>query len=252
MSGDDQVILEWNFTPENYFEEPFSVKEKDYDLEIQAGKVIVTISGAVFDVNPDYRQSLHDLINKRFQANQLYARESYQLSAARMQRLTTDGKKHAVVFLESLTMTIKGGQLDFQHADAHGNTIKDTKAERIAEKRSLFQLTAKHGKDATYAGMLESFDAALRDPDKELVYLYQIRDSLVKKFGGENKACTQLGIREADWSQLGYLANGLPLIQGRHVGKNFGSLRQATQEELDEARLLARGMIQKYLAWLGP
>ena len=95
--------------------------------------------------------------------------------------------------------------------------------------------------------MLKSYGDAVNDPGNELVHLYQIRDSIAKQFGGESRARNVLGISQRQWSRLGKLANDEPLKQGRHRGKNPGALRDATEEELREARSIARELVEAYL-----
>jgi len=98
--------------------------------------------------------------------------------------------------------------------------------------------------------MLRSYDASVRDPNNELVHLYEIRDALSAKFGGENSARTALAITSTQWSRLGQLCNQEPLRQGRHRGKTGEALRDANEGELAEARGIARAMIEAYLQHL--
>jgi hypothetical protein len=89
------------------------------------------------------------------------------------------------------------------------------------------------------------------DPDNELVHLYEIRDALATKFGGEGAVRSALGIRSKEWSSLGQRANSEPLRQGRHRGtKVGGELRDAVESELKDARGIARNMIEAYLYYL--
>ena len=106
-------------------------------------------------------------------------------------------------------------------------------------------------KNATLDAMLRSYAAAVRDPNNELVHLYEIRDALSKKFDGEQPARAALvAITSAQWSRLGLLGNELPLRQGRHRGKATTPLRDATKGELTQARGIARAMIEAYLQYL--
>jgi pimeloyl-ACP methyl ester carboxylesterase len=92
-----------------------------------------------------------------------------------------------------------------------------------------------------------SFNALGKDPDNELVHLYEIRDALTERLPD---ARTKLGITRSEWSRFGQLANDEPLRQGRHRGTNVGNLRDATEGELQEARRIARKMIEAYLGLL--
>lgn len=135
--------------------------------------------------------------------------------------------------------------------DAAGNIKFDSKAERIKATKDFAELAARHANDALSLSLLKSYNAAIDDPSNAFVHLYEIRDALKKKFGGEGNACSTLKIsRTHCWGRLGQLADGEPLLEGRHRGARVGKLRHATPAELDEARGIAREMIRKYLEWL--
>lgn len=117
--------------------------------------------------------------------------------------------------------------------------------------QSQGQLSALYApSDPIVRRMLESFDAALRYPGSELVYLYELWDELQTKFRRNKNAQKALGISRPARSSLTYLANEELLNQGRHRGQHAGKLREATTSELDEARKIAREMIEKYLKYL--
>jgi len=99
--------------------------------------------------------------------------------------------------------------------------------------------------------MLLSYDAGVRDPNNELVHLYEIRDALSTKFGGENSVRAALTITSAQWSRLGQLCNHEPLRQGRHRGKSGEAMRDASEAELAESRSIARAMIEAWRMGLG-
>ena len=52
------VILEWQFSPPGYFEEPINVTRDDYTMIIGDGKVEARIDSAIYDRNPSMRQRL--------------------------------------------------------------------------------------------------------------------------------------------------------------------------------------------------
>ena len=132
--------------------------------------------------------------------------------------------------------------------DKDGKVTVDTKRERIEKKKRLAEIVAAHSaKDPLLTALVQSHEAAIRDADNELVHIYEIRDALVAKYGGDAKARKALGLSDPQWSKFGRLCNVEPLRQGRHRGKSSGVLRDATAQELDEARGTARAMIEEYL-----
>jgi hypothetical protein len=162
-----------------------------------------------------------------------------------------DGRKDTLMELEAGHYTLSGDTVDFQHVDKNGNVVSDSARDRIEKKKRLADLVTKYSaSDQLLGSLLKSYNASVRDPNNELVHLYEIRDGLSAKFGGENAARSTLAVSSAVWSRLGLLCNNEPLRQGRHRGKTASSLRDATEAELAEARAIARGMIEAYLEHL--
>jgi hypothetical protein len=96
---------------------------------------------------------------------------------------------------------------------------------------------------------LSSYSRAVSDPRNELIYLYEIREALSKKYGGEAKAIVALGISKNRWKRLGILANVEPLEEGRHRGKDE-IRRAASSQEIQEARNITRELIESYVRTL--
>jgi len=77
---------------------------------------------------------------------------------------------------------VSGSTADFRVTDKDGNVIADSKRDRLEKKKSLAELIASHRpKDTLLAALLRSHDAAVHDPNNELVH-YEIRDALHSKF----------------------------------------------------------------------
>ena len=242
------VVLEWKFSPRDYFEEVIEISRQDYTMTIADGQVEARIDAAVYKANPAIRETLHDALNARFLGVQLLTHRAFELSRSTMARVHPDGRRDIFLEAEPGHILISGGTVDFQVTDKDGNLIADSKWDRIEKKKSLAELVAAHrARDELLAFLLRSYDAAVRDPNNELVHLYEIREAIAVGFGGEREARAALGINASQWSRLGRLCNDEPLRQGRHRGKAGGTLRDATDAELSEARGIARAMIEAYL-----
>lgn len=245
------VILEWDFSPPNYFEEHIEISRENYVMTIGAGKVTATIDYAVFNENPSLRESLDESLNSRFLGVQLFSHVAYELSKSKMIHIDSDGHKHFFLELSPGVIKITGGNIDLQVKDKDGNIISDSKRDRVEKKKSLAELVATHKPSNTLVtALLSSYQTAVSDPNNELVHLYEIREGISAKFGGENTARKILNISSSQWSRLGQLCNNEPLKQGRHRGKTIGGLRDASESELTEAREISRTMIQSYLQYL--
>lgn len=248
---DAVVTLSWTFSPSGYFEEPVEILHQDYIMTIADGQVHAKIDSAIYETKPGMRAELHDALNDRFLGVQLLTFRAYQLSRPNVTRVYPSGRKEIFVEVEPISITISMGAPDFRVIDKDGNVIADSKRERIEKKKSLADLIVSHrAKDAVLAALLGSYAAAIRDPNDELVHLYEIRDALVAKFDGDTAARRTLGISKPQWSRFGALCNDEPLRQGRHRGDNAGALRDATEAELMEARGIGRAMIESYVQYL--
>lgn len=244
------VVLEWQFSPPDYFEERITISRKDYVMVIDSGHVKATIASAVYDADPSMRTSLHEALNDRMHGVQLLSHRPFELSKPTVIRLHPGGRRDISVELEGEQLKLSGGVVDVQVIDKDGNVVSDSKRDRIEKKKNLAELVSTYRVgDMLLTSLLKSYDAGVRDPDNELVHLYEIRESLSTHFGGEASARATLGLSSSEWSRLGQLSNSAPLRQGRHRGKSVGTLRDATEAELAEARGIFRGMIEAYLRY---
>ena len=240
--------LEWDFDPPNYFEQSFEVVRDDYTLTVDSGKAKALIPAERFASDPSLRDRVHAALNDRFLAVQALSFRPYTLSDSRRVRIDPDGRRHVFMELKAATAIAMGGTADIRYTSADGRTIVDTKAARIAEKREFAeQVERLRPRSPVLAGMLASFGAAARDPQNELVHLYEVREALATELQGSHVAMRILEIPRDNWSRLGELCNEKPLRQGRHRGKMGVALRDATHEELEEARSLARSMLRSYV-----
>ena len=245
------VTLEWRYLPCDYFEEAVEIPHQDYKMVIEDGQVKAEIDSAVFDADPQMRQTLHNALNDRFLGVLLFTHRDYELSRPTMKRVHPDGRRDIYICAGTAHIGISGSTADIRVTDKNGKIITDTKRDRIEKKNSYAELVASYGSfDALSASLLPSYKSAVTDPKDELVHLYEIRDALVTKFGNESTARSTLEISASHWSRFGKLCNNLPLRQGRHRGKTSSTLRDATDGELIEARDIARAMIEAYLQYL--
>ena len=133
------------------------------------------------------------------------------------------------------------------HKDKDGNIISDSRRDRIEKEKNLSELIITYTNDQLAGVLLKSYNAAVADPNNELIHLYEIRDALSKKFRNESTVRKNLAITSSQWSRLRQLSNDEPLKKGRHRGKAVDTLREATESELAEAREISRAMIESYL-----
>ena len=247
------VVLEWKFSPPDYFESQIEIEQDDYIMTIEDGKVDARIDSAIYEANPLMRDALHKVLNSRFLGVLLYSHKPYRLENPTMARLHDDGRKDYFLMVEPMEIKLTGGEVEFQITNKDGNVVVDTKRDRIEKKKAIADLASKHASEDFVLALLRSYEDSVRDPNNELIYLYEIRDALYHRFGKDKKGMRdKLGISSDEIKNLGKLCNDEPLRQGRHRGKKYAydSLRDATEAELSEARETAKAMIEGYLRYL--
>lgn len=247
------VLLRWTFTPADYFEQTVDVVRPDYRMTIGSGVVEASVEEATFDGTPDMRKKVHEELNARFLAAQLLKHRPYELSGALVVREGGRREFNLDATSGKYTMVLMQGRMDvLAFDDATGKVIIDTKRDRLEREKAFMELIARHIGNVIVQAMLKSHRKSMDDP---ATHLYEIREALRSELGGDGKgsnerAFTALGFSEDKWNRLGEITCGLPLNQSRHRGNFVGALRDATQAELDEARAIAREMIEAYLRWL--
>lgn len=245
------VVLEWQFSPPDFFEESITISRDDYTMVIDKGKVEARIAADTYDGNTSMRTVLHEALEARFLAVQLLTRKPYQLSKSKMTHVDQDGRKHFFFEPEAGHIRSTGCPIDTQYKDKDGKVISDSRQDRIEKEKRFADLISKYStRDFVLVCLLKSYNASVHDPDNELVHLYEIREALSNSFGGEGATRSTLGVSSSDWSRLGHLCCNEPLRQGRHRGKFTGTLRDATDGELAEARGITRVMIEAYLYYI--
>lgn len=252
MSKIVSVQLEWKYFPETYLEEPISISFKGGDLEIKDGVAIAIIDPEIYHADSSIREKLTQKIENRLHAVQIMTHKDFELSKPSRTDIREDGKKNHFLEAEPCIVSMSVvGTVDLVAKDKDGNIVSDTKRERLDKQKRFASLVDKYRRsDATLDQMLKSYQKSVKDPDNELVHLYEIRDSLYKRFGSKKNAIQKLGITSAEWDEIGILANTLPLKQGRHRGKAVGALRNAEIDELEKARKSVAYLVEKYLEYL--
>jgi hypothetical protein len=249
MTDDAIVTLEWTYNPPDFFEQPVPIEDLPCKVVIENGKVLASMNEDVYENNPELCKRIDERLQRMFQGAQLVSQKPYSLTKADMTRLLPGGHKLTTKHLEGQIRL--SGTLDIIRTDANGNVITDTRQERIDREQELANLVARIGDiDKIATSILVSFRAAIQDHNNELVHLYEVRDALDNRFGGQKNMRKELGISDMEYKRLGQLANDCPFNQGRHRGEYAGQSRDATEAELAEARDITVDMILAYLKYV--
>jgi hypothetical protein len=207
-----------------------------------------------FPVNPlddALRNEISDETAGIFKLRQMLVRRPYTLLAPNVTQFRADGGRSIALTAETGLFRFTGMDIDTVVTDvATGRVIRDTRQERIQEHEAFIaKLLPKLGHPVLKA-MIDSYCAATQDSDNELVHLYEVRGAVCEHYGNEANARAALTIPKHFWSELRRLANDEPLRQGRHRGEHALVLRDATEDELTQARDIAKRIITEFAATL--
>jgi hypothetical protein len=244
------VELRWTYTPADFFEKSFIVRQAGYEVSIEPGVIVATIERAALEADITLRAKVELSVTNMFIGVQVQSHSCYDLATPSVTNLNADGSRGFVLECKPGRYGFGGMRADLRYTGKDGIVI-DTKDERIQQKLHFAQLAASLCPvDKTLSLMLQSYNAAVRDPAGEFIHLYEVRELLVKRFGSENEVMSNLPISKGIWSRLGILCNTLPLKEGRHRGNAGDALRPATEQELNEARGLTKALIEAYMKYI--
>jgi len=249
---DDSITIEWTYTPEDFFEEPFIKKVGEYEFNIYEGKANAFLRGTTYDNDHLIEDRIYQVLEDIFLAAKAINQKKYNLlKYPNLIRTDNEGKRAITMRASPGYYAITGHAPDIKITNASGKVIKSTKEERINSIKNFVSRVLPYlPYNPTLKRILVSHGNASSDPKNELIHLYEIRDALVREFGNERETRKSLGIDRKKWSRFGQLANDLPLKEGRHRGNADEALRNASKEELNEARAFAKKLIESYLDYL--
>jgi hypothetical protein len=238
--------LEWAYTPVDFFEAPTVLQLTHGQLSVEAGKAILTLALPTDPLPRDLLDSASEGVRAVFEVRQLLTHAAFTLTEPTVVQHSPSGR---AIYVSVADVVVAGMRADVIITDAAGKVITDTGAERIASDTAFVSsLTPKLMKSPTLRLMARSYGRAVQDPSNELVHLYEVRDAAAKYYGKDSVARSTLGVPKAEWQELGHLANDEPLRQGRHRGRQLAGLRDATPQELDRARSVARRILEAFAA----
>jgi hypothetical protein len=239
--------LEYPYKPTDFFEVATTIPTVVGVVVVDGGQAVLTLAEPTDPVEASHLEAATGVVRMVLQARQLLIHEPFVLQGPNISQYRANGSRDRVIIPGTAKIVCRGFAPDILVTNAAGEVVKDTKAERLSEHLALVQgLLSKAPNSSTLQRMLQSYSRAVSDPDDELVHLYEIREAATEPYSSETATLIAIGVSKSDWSTLGRLANNEPLRQGRHRGKQTTELRDATEDELDKARRIARMIITAF------
>jgi hypothetical protein len=241
-----RVEMRWVYLPTDFFDEIILLERNEYSIEIEKGHIIARVNESYDSSRPALYDFLTNELNVYFLGLNLVQRKPFGIHRSGIFRVRPDGRSDTTLVVQDVHHKHTVDHIDLSCTDDEGQ-VHDSRQVRIDATKKLAELAARHHDDQTARKILNSFYDAFKDPGNELVYLYEVWEAINDRFG-KGKAEDALGISASERERLKKLACK-NLKQGRHRGQHL-NLRDATPEELNEARAIAQGMITKYLIYL--
>ena len=243
-----KITFKWVYTPANYFDQRIEYEINGWNIQLYNGcaQAVVQTQESVTK-HPMLRNKINDEIDRQFFAQQLLKHGSYELSYDRMEEENSEGERNVVIEAEATVLTILGMSAEITITNKDGNITYDSRRDRKQREqgfRNKIVEACRH--DPLSKHLMDSYKASVNEPENELVRLYEIRDALAKHYGSDHHAKSRLSISNTKWSQFGKICNVEPLNQGRHKGQHIGSLRNATDAELQEAREITLALLDAH------
>ncbi len=244
-------LLEWSFIPADYFGCDIEIVRDDYIASIRHGKITASIDRHIYDSDPKLHDEIEVSLRDRFDGAMLVSHQAYDLSGPTRVLTHPDGRRDFFIDCKTGVLTVTGYSPDIRVTSPNGEIIYDSKQVRAERIMHVGEQIAKHREKAQpLRAMIDSYDNAIREPQNELIHLYEVREALHLRFGGKMEARSAIGAPPSAWNRLGDLCNDKNLRQGRHRGKAGTLLRDATHVELKEAQEICVQLIELYLRYL--
>lgn len=247
MTPDSKTVVEWNYTPKNFFETELEIQYADGKITLQSGIARGIFGNSNYDRGIDFRNEADDFLRSHFLAQQVKTSKQFELRVGSLAREHSDGRRDVTASVATAVLTATAGRADIIIKNSQGEILRDTKSERIADQSQFRETVAELlPKDNLLRKLLSSYSAALSDKDNLLVHLEEIREALKTKFGTDKQVTQNLGVSMNRWRDFGSLANNEPVFEGRHRGKH-PTLRKATSQETERALDFCRNLIEEYV-----
>ena len=247
-----EIILEWKFEPIDFFEEKVEYKINEYSVSLEEGVARISITDDVYKSIDEYRvlaEQIYGKLELIFKSAFIVNQKKFIIHNPNVTVVDDDNKKN--IYLNPVVSVASiSTHVEFQIIDKDGKIVSDSRRDRINKIKdtSLLGLNLSINDEDEIAMHLigfyyESFDK----PERILTSLYDLHKALVNELKGEDNVQDILGIPKSKQVRIRYITNVLPLKEGRHPGENIGELRNATNEEIKEAREIAKEELVQYL-----
>jgi len=186
-------VFEWIISPKNFCQDLTKIRLKKYLAHIEQNIIRVIIpSKLVLEVSPhDIQDNLTRELNKSLLSQQVIKGIAFSLKKNGVYKQDENGQKveiPLVAFSVALPITDPFSYLEIIHKDKNGYVIQDTRKQK-EEYRKFVRKTIQDNYeiDPSLRSILRSYNQSLQDPLNSLIYLYEVKETLEIRLGGNEK-----------------------------------------------------------------
>lgn len=242
----EAVILEWTYSPPDYFEAPVRLTRDAYTIVIAEGKVDVRVEALLYYSDSLLEEALREAVNDWFVGAQLANRRAYTLSDCSVSRADFDVIAHAQPGPKLTQATPPVAPADAEASDQEtavpeAGSLED--GPTMAEQSDSLSAS-----DPLLDSLRRRYDLALADPIQEFTRLCAVPIALSTRFGSERAARVALSVNESQWSMLFELAN-IECARNQAVQENAIPQPEVSEARRAQARAITLRMILAYLRY---
>ena len=235
------ITINWSYKPTDFFKEKQKLDFEDCTVELSEGMVTARLqSKKVTDVG-NVADEITKPVRYLFWCAQFKNNKPYSLSD-QMDVTVADPATESAGAVDPGIRESPNVTIHDQHGDGTGDSTEKSDG-------SIHRCLKWIQTDETARSLMESFHNSINEPQNTIIRLFDIRNTLQKKFHG--KARETLKIPEKTWNEFEELARDVSVQQSRQRRSHVDNItRKATSKELIMARNFARKMITSYFDYL--
>ena len=153
---EDKIVLEWTYEPEDYVEEPDQIPRIDYVIDIGNGKAKVILDSKYenYDNNKAIVELINCDLNNYLQIIQIITHKPYKLFMSSEIYFRSGGIGEIIVSTNTY-IDKSSVSMDFRQINKDGEIIRDSRQERLDEKRKFRELISRYIADPTLKAIMQ-------------------------------------------------------------------------------------------------
>lgn len=249
----EEIIITWSYDPHDLWVKPYKKQLDGFQIIFDQGRGTLKLDNehiVQFETDRTFIEEIHKKVEILFKSASAITSKSYNLRKYSVEKkLKGNGSvKEISAVIDAAVIT---EDIHLQIISQDGNVVGDSKSDIDTSINDLSELYIKHYEsDLTAKHIIDYYNESVHTPDRILTALFDLYEVLSERFGNKHDIRDSLGVSINNITRFKRIVNDLPLKQGRHSGGKIKILRDATNEEISEARDIAKALLLNYLLFL--